>query len=152
MSGCDEESHKTEIEIMWTNQHGAGPTTDDMVESQVILQYMCQPYPQGKFTTDTVDVETDFEYHTIRNGQSTGIQSHKDTDREDQHVSKSYGLHEPYNYFRAYCLRQRNKGEAAVLRKPKYKPMLYTCYLKSSIPLYLANTWRHVLLRKQSPW
>ncbi|XP_020608614.1 protein DD3-3-like isoform X3 [Orbicella faveolata] len=108
MSGCDEEKHKTEIEIMWTNQHGTGPKTDDMVETQVILQYMCQPYPQGKMASDNVDRE--FEFHTIRNGQSTASQSFGDGGREDQYVSKSYGIHEPYNYYQAYYRRERNKG------------------------------------------
>lgn len=39
MSGCDAKA-KTEVEIMWTNQHGTGPKTGDIVESQAILQYM----------------------------------------------------------------------------------------------------------------
>ena len=35
MSVCS--SHvKTEVDIMWTNQHGTGPKTDDRVETQVI--------------------------------------------------------------------------------------------------------------------
>ena len=50
MSGCSAKV-KTEVDIMWTNQHGTGRKTDDMVESQVILQFMCQPYPEGKMAT-----------------------------------------------------------------------------------------------------
>ena len=111
MSGCDA-NHKTEVEIMWTNQHGTGPMTDDMVETQVILQYMCQEYPQGEMATD--DVNREFEFHTIRNGQSTSTQSFGDGQREDQYISKSYGLHEPYNYYQAYYRRERNKGEELV--------------------------------------
>ena len=141
MSACDDKKHKTEIEIMWTNQHGTGPKTDDMLETQVIIQYMCQPYPRGKMTAD--DVASEFEYHTIRNGQETGIQTHQEQAREADQVSKSAGLHEPYNYFTAYCGRERNKGEAANV-----------IYLSPDIPYpsLPRNTWRHVLLRKQCFW
>ena len=36
MSGCDEKA-KTEVEIMWTNQHGTGPKTDDRVDIGIKL-------------------------------------------------------------------------------------------------------------------
>ena len=32
MSGCEEDA-KTEVEIMWTNQHGTGPKSEDVAES-----------------------------------------------------------------------------------------------------------------------
>ena len=108
MSGCDEKA-KTEVEIMWTNQHGTGPTTDDRVESQVILQYMCQPYPEGKMASD--DVNTEFEYHTIRNGQERNTQSFRNRKSENSLIRKDLGLHEPLNYYQAYFRRERNKGE-----------------------------------------
>ena len=60
MSGCDENA-ATEVEIMWTNQHGTGPKTDDRVETQVILQYMCQPYPKGEVN----DINRDFDGHIV---------------------------------------------------------------------------------------
>lgn len=64
MSDCDKDAAPTEVNIMWTNQHGTGPLTDDRVETQVILQYMCQPFSKEKVT----DINADFDYHTIRNG------------------------------------------------------------------------------------
>ena len=108
MSGCDEKA-KTEVEIMWTNQHGTGPKTDDRVESQIILQYMCQPYPKGKMTTSNVFSE--FEYHTIRNGQRLSTQRFVNSARENSFIRKDFGIHEPLNYFQAYFRRERNKGE-----------------------------------------
>ena len=60
------------------------------------------------------NVDREFEYHTIRNGQSVSSQSYGHGVREDHYVSKSLGLHEPFNYFQAYYLRERNKGEATV--------------------------------------
>ena len=72
MSSCDSKA-KSEEEIMWTNQHGTGPQTDDRVETQLILQYMCQPYPEGKMATPNVNLE--FEHHTIRNGQTLNTQT-----------------------------------------------------------------------------
>ena len=108
MSGCDEKA-KTEVEIMWTNQHGTGPKTDDRVESQVILQYMCQPYPKGKMASD--DVSTEFEYHTIRNGQERNTQNFRNRKSENSFIRKDLGLHEPLNYYQAYFRRERNKGE-----------------------------------------
>ena len=34
MGGCDDST--TEVDIMWTNQHGTGKKADHFVESQVI--------------------------------------------------------------------------------------------------------------------
>ena len=108
MSGCDAKA-KTEVDIMWTNQHGTGPGTNDMVETQVILQYMCQPYPQGKMATN--DVNKEFEYHTIRNGQTLTTQSFSKNARENAYIRRDRGLHEPANYYQAYYRRERNKGK-----------------------------------------
>ncbi|PFX29775.1 Protein DD3-3 [Stylophora pistillata] len=122
MSGCDAKA-KTEVDIMWTNQHGTGPDTDDMVETQVILQYMCQPYPQGKMATK--DVNKEFEYHTIRNGQNLATQAFANNVRENAYTRKDRGLHEPANYYQAYYRRERNKG-------------LFTAdqQLKGNLPIY----------------
>ena len=108
MSGCDAKA-RTEVEIMWTNQHGTGPKTDDRVESQVILQYMCQPYPESKMASN--DVNKEFEYHTIRNGQKLDTQRFVNGQRENSHIRKDVGLHEPFNYYQAYFRRERNKGK-----------------------------------------
>ena len=106
MSGCENEA-KTELEIMWTNQHGTGPKTDDRVETQVILQYMCQPFSKLKVT----DVNKDFKLYTIRNGGFTNTQGFNVIRREDQLIKKERGLHEPKEYYHAYVRRERNKGE-----------------------------------------
>ena len=111
MSGCSSQS-KTEVDIMWTNQHGTGPKTDDTVETQVILQYMCQPFPGGKMPTG--DLNADYEFHTIRNGQTSASQKFSDQGQESVDVSKEYGLHEPHHYYQAYYRRHRNKGKIAV--------------------------------------
>ena len=108
MSGCDSKA-ETEVEIMWTNQHGTGPKTDDRVESQVILQYMCQPYPEGNMTSS--DVNKEFEYHTIRNGQNRNTQRFWYGRSEKFYVRKDVGLHEPFNYYQSYFRRERNKGK-----------------------------------------
>ena len=107
MSGCDAKA-KSEVEIMWTNQHGTGPKTNDRVETQVILQYMCQPYPEGKMATN--DVNREFKYHTIRNGQTLNTQGFANGARENAYIRKDRGLHEPANYYQAYFRRERNKG------------------------------------------
>ena len=108
MSGCDANA-KSEVEIMWTNQHGTGPQTDDQVESQIILQYMCQPYPEGKMASG--DVNKAFELHTIRNGQTLASQAFSNGARENAYVRKDLGLHEPARYYQTYFRRERNKGE-----------------------------------------
>lgn len=108
MSGCSDKA-KTEVEVMWTNQHGTGLETDDMVESQIILQFMCQPYPREKMATS--DVNSEFEYHTIRNGQSSTAQvAFRPGHRENAYISKAVGLHEPANYYQSYYTRKRNSG------------------------------------------
>ena len=106
MSGCDKNA-ATELEIMWTNQHGTGPKTDDIVETQVILQYMCQAYPSGKVN----DIYKDFQLHTIRNGGNRITQRFRRDQREDRLIRKDRGLHEPKEYYNAYVRRERNKGE-----------------------------------------
>jgi len=111
MSGCDAKA-KTEVEIMWTNQHGTGPKTDDRVETQVILQYMCQAYPEGEMATN--DVNREFEYHTIRNGQTLNTQDFRNGNRENSYIRRDRGLHEPANYYQAYFRRERNKGEGTI--------------------------------------
>ena len=111
MSGCHAKT-KSEVEIMWTNQHGTGPKTDDRVETQVILQYMCQPYHEGKMATS--DVNTEFEYHTIRNGQTLTTQSFGNGARENAYIRRDRGLHEPANYYQAYFRRERNKGRSTI--------------------------------------
>ena len=108
MSGCHAKA-KTEVEIMWTNQHGTGPKTDDRVETQVILQYMCQAYPEGKMATS--DVNREFKYHTIRNGQTLNTQDFRNGNRQSSYIRRDRGLHEPANYYQAYFRRERNKGE-----------------------------------------
>ena len=108
MSSCHDTA-RTEVEVMWTNQHGTGPKTDDRVESQVILQYMCQPYPEGKMASN--DTNTEFEYHTIRNGETLNTQGFRNGARENSYIRKDRGLHEPANYYQAYFRRERNKGE-----------------------------------------
>jgi len=114
MSGCDNNT-KTEVEIMWTNQHGTGPKTDDRVETQVILQYMCQEFPEEKYPNgklpENADVNREFEYHTIRNGQLLLSQVFADRHPEYRYIKKDRGLHEPASYYQAYYRRERNKGK-----------------------------------------
>jgi len=105
MSGCEKDA-QTELEIMWTNQHGTGPLTDDRVETQVILQYMCQPYPSGKVT----DINNDFQRHTIRNGGNRNTQNFRLDDREDRQAVINRGLHEPFHHYNTMLRRIRNKG------------------------------------------
>lgn len=105
MSGCEKEE-KTEVEIMWTNQHGTGPKSEDIVESQIILQYMCQPYPQGNVT----NINEDFQPYTIRNGALRNTQVFSVIRKEADVVNKERGLHEPLEYYRASLRRHRNKG------------------------------------------
>lgn len=126
MSGCSDKA-KTEVEVMWTNQHGTGLETDDMVESQIILQFMCQPYPREKMATS--DVNSEFEYHTIRNGQSSTAQvAFRPAHRENAYISKAVGLHEPANYYQSYYTRKRNSGEnhRSVHKIPKTRNALKT--------------------------
>ena len=105
MSGCEKDA-QTELEIMWTNQHGTGPKTDDRVETQVILQYMCQPYPSGKVS----DINKDFERHTIRNGGNRNTQKLRQDEREDRVTRTALGLHEPFHHYNSLLRRIRNKG------------------------------------------
>lgn len=113
MSECGKDAKKTEVEIMWTNQHGTGVKTDDMVDSQVILQYMCQDFPEQRFPNGKItSASSDFQLHTIRNGVTKTQQSFYDGHPETSRVQKSYGLHEPYYYYQTYYTRERNKGES----------------------------------------
>ena len=105
MSGCEKDA-RTEVEIMWTNQHGTGPETNDRVETQVILQYMCQEYPKGSVS----DIKKDFQLHTIRNGGNRNTQTFRLDDREDRVTRTDRGLHEPFQYRNSYMRRSRNGG------------------------------------------
>ena len=105
MGGCDDSA--TEVEIMWTNQHGTGKEADHFVESQVILQYMCQEFPDGE--VPLTDINSQFDYHTIRNGETSGTQAFN-KNKENSDVKLTLGLHEPYNYYQSYLRRERNKG------------------------------------------
>ena len=107
MSGCSTRT-KSVLDVMWTNQHGTGPKTDDRVETQIILQYMCQPYPEGKMAT--ADVNREFKHHTIRNGQLINQQTFKVGARENSYIRRDFGLHEPVNYYEAYYRRERHKS------------------------------------------
>lgn len=106
MSDCDKDAAPTEVNIMWTNQHGTGPLTDDRVETQVILQYMCQPFSKEKVT----DINADFDYHTIRNGGNSQTQLFNTRRKESLLIKKDRGLHEPKEYYHAYLRRGRNTG------------------------------------------
>ncbi|KAJ7333542.1 hypothetical protein OS493_017080 [Desmophyllum pertusum] len=105
MSGCEKDS-QTELEIMWTNQHGTGPKTDDRVETQVILQYMCQAFPSGQVK----DINKDFQLHTIRNGGNRNQQGFNENAAESRQIRTDRGLHEPKEYYNVYVRRERNKG------------------------------------------
>ncbi|XP_068712154.1 protein DD3-3-like [Montipora foliosa] len=105
MSGSNKNA-STEVDVMWTNQHGTGFKTDDRVETQVILQYMCQPYPKGQVN----NINNDFDYYTIRNGGNRNSQRYRKDQREDRTMKKDRGLHEPKEYYNAYERRERNKG------------------------------------------
>ena len=72
MSGYDDKA-ATEVEIMWTNQHGTGKQSDRFVESQDILQYTCQGFPDGG--VPLTNINTLFQYHTIRNGGTSSTQT-----------------------------------------------------------------------------
>ncbi|KAJ7333536.1 hypothetical protein OS493_017073 [Desmophyllum pertusum] len=113
MGGCSADV-KSEVEIMWTNQHGTGLKTDDRVESQVILQYMCQEFPDYKFPNgelpDKANVFTLFALNTIRNGQLGTTQGFTNGQRENLFIKNDRGLHEPSNYYQSYIRRDRNKG------------------------------------------
>ena len=116
MSGCDTTA-KTEVEIMWTNQHGTGPKADDRVETQVILQYMCQDFPEQRFPNGKItSANSDFQYHTIRNGQTKTAPAFYNGHPETTYLYKTVGLHEPYYYYQTYYRRERNKGESTVDR------------------------------------
>ena len=106
MSGCEKDS-QTELEIMWTNQHGTGPKTDDRVETQVILQYMCQAFPSGQVK----DINKDFQLHTIRNGGNRNQQGFNENAAESRQIRTDRGLHEPKEYYNVYVRRERNKGK-----------------------------------------
>ena len=99
MSSCN--GAQTEVKIMWTNQHGTGPDTNDIVKSQVILQYMCQKDKDIK----------DFEYHRIRNGKNHERQDFSDRDPEKDKVKDDRGLQEPFHFYQANERRDRNRGE-----------------------------------------
>ena len=115
MGGCSADV-KSEVEIMWTNQHGTGPKTDDRVESQVILQYMCQDFPDYKFPDgelpDKANVFTVFAINTIRNGQTLPTQAFTNGGRENTFIRNDRALHEPSNYYQSYIRRDRNKGKS----------------------------------------
>ena len=97
---------------MWTNQHGTGPKTDDMVDTQVILQYMCQDFPEERFPDGKMtSASKDFQLHTIRNGVTKTQNGYHPSYPETSYVSTSYGVHEPYYYYNTYYTRERNKGE-----------------------------------------
>ena len=114
MSECGKDAKNTEVEIMWTNQHGTGPKTDDMVDSQVILQYMCQDFPEQRFPDGKISsASSAFQLHTIRNGETKTQPGFHISNPETSHISKTYGLHEPYYYYRTYYVRERNKGESS---------------------------------------
>ena len=115
MSGCDAKA-KSEVEIMWTNQHGTGPKTNDRVETQVILQYMCQAFPDYKFPNgelpNKANVHIEYEFDTIRNGQTLTTQGFTNGGRENTFIKRDRGLHEPSNYYQSYIRRDRNKGKS----------------------------------------
>ena len=137
MSGFNDEA-KTEVEIMWTNQHGTGKQADHFVESQVILQYMCQEFADGE--VPLANINTQFEYHTIRNGGTSSTQRFTANQRESSYVKLTLGLHEPYNYYQSYLRRERNKGRTFYIRlegtqqslikggsAPRSNPYPFTC-------------------------
>ena len=59
----------------------------------------------------TNDVNREFEYHTIRNGQTINTQRFVNGARENSLIRRDFGLHEPLNYYQSYFRRERNKGE-----------------------------------------
>jgi len=73
---------------------------------------MCQAYPEGKMATNNVNNE--FEYHTLRNGQTLNTQDFRNGQRENVYIRRDRGLHEPANYYQAYFRRERNKGEGTI--------------------------------------
>ncbi|XP_068676289.1 uncharacterized protein [Montipora foliosa] len=123
MSGFDDKA-ATEVEIMWTNQHGTGKQADDFVESQVILQYMCQEFPDGD--VPLTNINSQFKYHTIRNGGATTTQTFRANQRENSDVKLTLGLHEPYNYYQSYLRRERNKGLFTADQQLKGNSPIYT--------------------------
>ena len=107
MSGCYDRA-STEVEIMWTNQHGTGQAANHLVNSQVILQYMCQPFPDGE--KPLFDINSQFKFDTVRNGQTSQVPPFTPSHQESSKAAKTYGIHEPYNFYQSYNRRERNKG------------------------------------------
>lgn len=135
MSDCDKGAAPTEVNIMWTNQHGTGPLTDDRVETQVILQYMCQPFTKEKVT----DINADFDYHTIRNGGNIQIQPFNPRTKESSLIKKDRGLHEPKEYYHAYLRRGRNTGKIWIFYIASESQKSNFCPLVLSNPLQISR-------------
>ena len=66
----------------------------------------------------TGDVDADYEYHTIRNGQTATSNTFADHSPESHQISKHNGLHELHNYYQVYYRRYRNKGKVSVSLSP----------------------------------
>lgn len=95
-----------EVAVLKGDNDGTGELRGD----EGTLQFMCQPYPREKMVSSNVNLE--YEFHTIRNGQSsTGQVAFKDGASEARYINRGLGLHEPAQYYQAYHRRKRNPGE-----------------------------------------
>ena len=117
MSGYDDKA-ATEVEIMWANQHGTGKHADHFVESQVILQYMCQGFPDGGVSL--TNINTQFEYHTIRNGGTSSTQTFRANQKQtsDVKLTLQVGLHEPYNLITCLLYTSPSPRDLSTSRMP----------------------------------
>lgn len=109
---------KTFLTFEWTNQHGSGGndrTNPHKMNSNVVLQYMCQWVPgQNK---------PDGDVYTLRNGISTNTPKFKATNKKDAETQAQYkqrkngdmdintGLHESWEWYDKCKRREQNKGK-----------------------------------------
>lgn len=82
------------LQVEWTAQHGCGASNEN-VDCDLILQYMCHPTVRDGFVTDTITKDT--------------VET-KETDPVTKQVVYKYGMNEPYEFYEKCSKRIRNKG------------------------------------------
>ncbi|KAJ7333540.1 hypothetical protein OS493_017077 [Desmophyllum pertusum] len=124
---------KSFVTFEWTNQHGSGGndvTNPHKMNSDVVLQYMCQWVPGQNKPNGDVD--------TLRNGENTNTPKFTATNKKDAESEADYkkrkngnmdtarGLHESWEWYDKCKRRERNNGLFTADQKLAGKESIYT--------------------------
>jgi len=118
------DTHNTSLILEWTTQHGFG--TNDKLNSDVIIQMMCQPDEGEVDALDRLRDGINIQKQGFKRNGRLSETYDGFVKRKSDSVSLDKGLHESFDYYDKCKNRMRNKGLFIANKKFKRQDSTFT--------------------------